>query len=465
MKNKLLIILFILFCTVMISAQKSSIKFNGSMETVVSLMHIKNYADNPDYGSFSWGVSNIANLRFRANINEFVTFGFAININMFAGNLTDTYKLYYAKQALSSLVNPSTGELNLSSFFSIPFYYKSTYIGSFDLERLYFKAGNKYFDIETGLLRISRGFGYIFSPTDLFNPRNPLSPESRPEGKLSFIATFYPADMCNIQTFIIAPNNPIDQNGWGFKFGLASKLYLKKISFDFLYTLFLPEIDYEKDLKEAGLPESINNDFSQIVGFSMKADIEIGLFIDMIYRFDHRAFKTGKYYGKDFKGYEGLEAAIGIDYTLPGGKVYLLLEYMFYGSGMIDWDKRRLDSAYVKNPINGEKWHESKPLERLPDTDKKIQSFLRHDYLFGMLRVKVNDYLNIGNSYLFGIDDQSSLLSLFFDIEPFQSFNINLSCMFPFDWNMLNDKWIKGEFGGTHLGFYHSYKLTVKVKF
>lgn len=463
--KKIIYLIFIIFLFFPIAAQKkSSIKFNGSMETIVSILHKKNYSDDPDYGSFSWGVNNLVNLRFRADINEYITFGFAININMFAGNLTETYKMFYLNEAISSLVNPISGKLLFNSFFSIPFYYKSTYIGSFDLERLYFKAGNKYFDIETGLLRISRGFGYIFSPTDLFNPRNPLNPEARPEGKLSFSATFYPSDMWNIQSFIIAPDNPIEQSGWGFKFGLASKLYLKKVSFDFLYTLFLPDVDYEKDLEAAGLPESINNDFTQIVGFSMKADIEIGLFIDMIYRFDHKAFKTGKYYGKDFKGYEGLEAAIGIDYTLPGGRVYLLMEYMFYGSGMIDWSDRKLDSVYIDDTLNG-KWYENAPLDRAYNSDMKSLSFLRHDYLFGMIRVKANDYLSLGNTYLFGIDDQSSILSLFFDVEPFQAFTINMTCMFPFDWNMLNGDWIKGEFGGKHLGFYQSYKLSVKVKF
>lgn len=438
------IIIIIIFTTALIptySQKKSSIKFNGSMETAVSIFHKKVYTTNPDFGEFSWGLNNLLNLRFRADINEYIKFGFSVNINMFAGNLTGTFP-----------------------FFSIPFYYKSTYIGSFDLERLYFKAGNKYFDIETGLLRISRGFGYIFSPTDLFNPRNPLNAEARPEGKLSFIATFYPTEMWNIQGFIVAPDNPIEQSGWGFKFGLASKLYLKKVSFDFLYTLFLPDVDYEKDLEAAGLPPTTNNDFTQILGFSMKADIEVGLFVDMIYRFDHRAFKTGKYYGKDFRGYEGLEAAIGVDYTLPGGRVYLLMEYMFYGSGMIDWDDRKLDSVYINDTSDG-KWYENSPFDRTYNPDKKTLSFLRHDYLFGMIRVKANDYLSVGNTYLFGIDDQSSTLSLFFDVEPFQSFTINLTCMFPFDWNMLNGDWEKGEFGGRHLGFYQNYKLTVKVKF
>ena len=64
-------------------------------------------------------------------------------------------------------------------------------------------CGNDFFDINTGLIRIARGYGYIFSPTDFFNPKDPLNPNARPEGKLSLVTTFYPADMWKIEAFII----------------------------------------------------------------------------------------------------------------------------------------------------------------------------------------------------------------------------------------------------------------------
>ena len=66
---------------------------------------------------------------------------------------------------------------------------------------------------------------------------------------------------------------------------------------------------------------------------------------------------------------------------------------------------------------------------------------------------------------MFGIDDQSGLLSLSLEVEPFQAFTINLTAMYPFDWYMLNTNWQPGEFGNVNLGFYQNYKVTVKVRF
>jgi hypothetical protein len=194
----------------------------------------------------------------------------------------------------------------------------------------------------------------------------------------------------------------------------------------------------------------------------MKADITIGLFIDIVYRFDQRAMYFKEYYGKEFRAYDGLEAAIGIDYTLPGGKVYLLLEYMFYGSGMVDWDKQDFNDLYT---ISG--WEKYSPSERYQytNTDKKQLNFLRHDYIFGEIKVKVNDYLNVVNTILIGADDISAITSTFLEIEPFQSFTISIGYMTPLDLKMFDSQRASGEFGSTNLGFNRSYKLSVKVKF
>ncbi|HPO50974.1 MAG TPA: hypothetical protein PLO89_11670, partial [Spirochaetota bacterium] len=320
MKKIVVFFLLILFCISLFSQKKnSSIQFNGSYETVTGFYQTKVFSVSEPKkieSNFNWGMSNLLNLRFKANVGEYLTFGFAVNFKMIAGSETDIYKLNYTLQAFSSGLSyifapnstgggivSSDGGLLKDSYFSIPFYTESTYIGSFTFERVYFKAGNDYFDIETGLIRLARGYGYMFSPTDLFNPRNPTDAQARPAGKLAVVATFYPADMWNIELFSIFPDNPISKKGWGFKFGAATKFSVKKLNFEFLYSLFMPEVEYEKKNKNPITGEDIDiidNDFTQIAGFSMKADIEIGLFIDAIYKFEHKSFKSVKYYGKDF---------------------------------------------------------------------------------------------------------------------------------------------------------------------
>ncbi|MCG8570615.1 MAG: hypothetical protein MJB14_10790 [Spirochaetes bacterium] len=331
-----------------------------------------------------------------------------------------------------------------------------------------------FFNIDIGLIRVARGFGYSFSPTDLFNPRNPINLSARPDGQLGILAKFYPMDFWRIELFALAPENPINSQGWGWKFGNATNFYLGKINFEFLYSFFLPEMEFRTvaDPSVNNLPEYTNNDFSHIVGFSLKADIEIALFIDMIYRFNQQWFYEAQFYDeRNFYGYEGLEAAIGFDYTIKG-KVYILAEYLFYGPGALDWafnsedDDFELDRIY-NNTSDSQKWEEMSLLDRyyVMNTAIKPQHFLRHNYLFGMVRVTVNDFLNISTSYLFGIEDQSGLLNISFDVEPISALNINISAKYPFDWHLLNKNWRAGEFGPNMVGFYQDYQISCKIEF
>ena len=461
--KKIFIILILLFSIITIYSKDSNIRFYGQYESRFDFIHKTDYF-NKEYQSFGWGWNNYANLRMKATINEYLTFDMAVNLNMLAGSYTDVYRSNFASMA-QSISDPSVYTFNSDYLFSIPFYYESTYIGSFDMERLYFKAGNNFFDIEAGLIRIARGFGYSFSPTDFFNPANPLNPDARPKGKLAILTTFYPLDMWKIEAFAVAPDNPVTDKIWGFKFGTATKFSIDKFNFEFLYTLFFPEIEYLKDQEKLGEPSYKNNNYSHIIGFSMKADIEIGLFIDMTYRFDQMVFRNGNYYGKELYFYRGLESEIGIDYTInipaTDANIYLLLEYMFYGSGMLDWGEKDLDNIYT------DEWKDKKPLERsaIIDSEKKPLNFLRHDYLSSMIKIKINTYISTGINYLFGIDDQSSLLTPFIEIEPFQAFTISVKAFYPLGWEIINNQWYRGEFGPTNVGYYQNYNITVKIKF
>lgn len=484
--KKTLILIFIVTTVFSSYAAKSNIKFYGQYESEFDITHKRTFPNpkyhNIDRGEFTWGWNNYLNLRIKANIGEYLNFGVAFNINMLAGNYTDLYN-YYGQGAKAMLIgaflgNPTKGvppdptllSFTNQNFFSIPFYYGSTYIGSFNFDRLYFKAGNQYFDIETGLIRIPRGYGYSFSPLDLFNPKNPLNLKARPEGKLALIATFYPLSMWKIEAFTVAPDNPIEQKGWGFKFGTATKFNIDKFDFEFLYGLFLPDIELVKDPVELGLPEYTNNDFTHIAGFSLKADIEIGLFVEALYRFEHRALWTGYYYGKKFYAWRGLEASIGIDYTIniPAtyASIYFLAEYMFNGSGMLDWGEHDLDGIYVEEEDEKyDRWHYKKPFERTPDMVNKPMNYLRHNYLFGLITFKFNSYVSLTNTYIFSIDDQSSLLGGSLDIEPFQAFSITISANFPLGWEVVDPTWNKGEFGPISVGYIQNWKVSAKLKF
>lgn len=449
-----------LFCPLFLWGKKASITLHGQSTSSLNFRHARAYTSQ--YHRFAWGWEEYANLRMKTKVGDFLTLYLSFNIFMFSGTYTDVYKIQYIQQAASMKQQEDAPDFESRAYFyQIPFYYKSSYIGAFELDRFYLDIGNDYFAFQAGLMRIARGFGYIFSPTDLFNPRHPVNPQARQEGRLALRSQWYPADFLRLELFSIAPDNPVEQSAWGMKHGFAANFYLGKVNFETLYTFLLPEMDYLQDQAELGFASYTNNDFAHIAGFSLKADIEAGLFVDMIYRFEHRWFKKG-YYGRRYYGYEGLEAALGIDYTIKG-KVYLLAEYLFYGPGLADW------MAYHYNAFLTPGWHEVYPAGRSVYliAEKKPMTYNRHHYLFGMFYVKkVNDYIpRLGASYMFGIEDQSGLLNVFMDIEPFQACTITLSALYPFDWNMVNRDWGYGEFGPVFLGFHQDYKVSVAVKF
>lgn len=445
------------------ASKRTSVRFNGTQENELAFQRAVDYGNFDNMaGKFRWGVNSLTNLRVRADVGEFVTFNLAINVNLLSGVFTDGYKALYLAHTASQMVTALSPESIYNTYFGIPFYYKSTYIGGFELERVSFSAGNMYFTFEMGLMRLARGFGYAFSPTDYFNPKNPYNQKGRPEGKLAMQTVFYPGDMWKITAFAVAPDNPLESEGWGVTTGFSTMFNLGKFNFEFSYSFLLPEIAYEKDPVKLGLPETARNDFSHIAGFSMKADIEIGFFIDAVYRFEHKAFRTGKFYNRDFKGYDGLEAALGIDYTLPGGKVYLLTEYLFYGPAALTWGES-LDDLYSDN----ENWYKKSLMNRalLLDTSRKTGNFLRHNYLFNMIRVQINDYVGITGSAMLGLDDISAVTSVNAEIAPVQALSIGIGYSNFIDRSLFHKEFEKGELGSKNTGVYNMISITSRIRF
>lgn len=420
--------IWLLFASVPLPGEsKSGVVINGSLNSNIDLLHERLF---PDAGSaLSWGWTNYVNLRLKSQLQDGLSFNLAINLSTLSGY----YAAYYAALTGTSVPIP-------------------------ELERLYFKAGSDYIDVEAGLIRIPRGYGFVFSPLDIFNLRdatNSLDPQARPKGKWAIHTTFYPQDMWKLELFAVAPDNPQEKEVWDSKFGCATTFSLGKVNWDLLYTLFLPEVPYNT---APPLPYMHNN-FVHAAGFAFKADIEIGLFAEALYRLDYQALNTGLYYGKDYQWYHGLEAALGADYTLPATNVYLLAEYLFYGSGQVDWDESRLDSLYM-NPA----WETLDLTARASNPAALPLPYARHDYLFLLSRYAPEQDLRIGISCLMGLDDLSALITAFGEYDLLQGLTLQASYLLPVDKKLFDNTAPAGEWGSTRLGFHELFRLGAKVK-
>ena len=449
----------------------SKISFYGTYESIFDLQHTKafNSGDNINFSGFGWGWNNYANLIMDTSINDNLSFSMSFNINTFSGNYSDTYQLYYkafAQSIFQSLY--SNVPQNYSSFLSIPFYYKDSYVGNVELERMYFNVGDNYFNLQAGLFRMSHGYGYTFKPMDFINPPNPINPTIRPEGRLGILATFFPMPLWEIETYMIAPENPIEENGWGFKFGADTKMNFRKLHMEFMYNLFLPEIQYHYKPSDLNLPNYVNNDFAHLIGFGLKADVEVGLNFEMTYNIDQGQLASDKYYNSTWYFYKGLQIAAGIDYTIPisytDSKFYLLAEYYFNGPGNVDWGNKNLNDLYTDDYL----WKNNDPInrEQYVNTNLKPEIFERHDYISGLVRFTLNTYVSFTATYLFGADDQSSLLGWNVEIEPFQSFTIDVNGLYPLDLQDISTTAFNpGELGSLNLGYFQDYRISAKIKF
>jgi hypothetical protein len=399
---------------------------NGIFTSQIGVLNERSYPDGG--GLFSQGWSNLANLRYKAVVNEGLSFSVSANISAESG--------FYAQSQAAGV--------------------------GIELERLFFKAGSEWLEVEAGLLRIPRGYGYVFSPMDLFNVRDPtnsLDPQARPAGKWGVHATFFAGDMWKIELFGLAPDDLLEKGPWGSKLGAASTFSLGKVNVDTLSSVFLPSLEYGVDPASRSLPPYTNNDFTEVAGFAVKADVEIGLYVEAVYRIENRSFAEGSYYGKDLAWYRGLEAVLGADYTITD--LYLMAEYLFYGPGHVDWGES-LDALYTSPD-----WKNLSPAGRpaLLDLSMNPLAFAHHDYLFLMSRYSPAQDLSVGVSCLAGLDDLSALFTVFGEYEVVQGLTLQASALFPVDRTLFDSSAAPGEWGSTNLGFHQMFGLAAKVKF
>jgi len=207
-------------------------------------------------------------------------------------------------------------------------------------------------------------------------------------------------------------------------------------------------------------PAYLSDAFTQVAGFALKADVGVGLHVEALYRLEQRALTEGSWYGKPLRGWEGLEAALGADYTL--GDWYLLGEYLFFGPGHVDWASASLEPLYT-----GPGWEDQPPVDRLSllDPAKRPQLFARHAYLFLLARWSAAQDLSLGASCLAGLDDLSALLTLFAEYQVLQNLTLQLRFLQPVDRRLFDSGAAAGEWGPTVLGFHQLLGVAARVRF
>jgi len=326
----------------------------------------------------SFGLEEYANLRLRVRTGERAALYTAFNLIAISGNYLESAAVL--------------GGANQSPFFaSTPIIYGQNYAAGLELERLYFRINGEHFDTEAGLRRMAFGYGQVWGSSDFLNPRNPLALNARLRGVLGVDFSFYPADSLKLMPFAAAPNNPFASDGGGFIPGLSLDKHWDRASLQALYayeTQGFGETSFGKTPDGAGIHR---------FGLSVKADLELGLVADALYTLK----------ADSAEGIEGLSLGAGFDYTLLGGDLYVLAEYLFNGR------------SSASSPAYGGNWS-------------------NHHYLYGSALYRFNDYCFVNLATVFCFDDLSFSPFVTLDYEVFQGFSLNLQARLPLDQKTLN---------------------------
>lgn len=126
-------------------------------------------------GGFMYGIEEYANIRLRGRVGEGAVFYGAFNCIAASGI-----------SAAALAADPADSQ---------------NYAAAIELERLYFHIANEKTGLDAGLMRLAFGYGNVFSPSDFFNPKNPLYPDARPRAILGGLFSFYPDDDSTLRAF------------------------------------------------------------------------------------------------------------------------------------------------------------------------------------------------------------------------------------------------------------------------
>ena len=281
---------------------EAQMTFSGFLDSTISTQ-----AGAGDAPGFSCGVEEFANIRFQSRLRDRGTFSGAVNLFAAAGSYAHNAALMAQAAEMAGIpagVSPT------------PYIVGEHYVAGFEVERLQFRLNFEHVDLEGGLFRLPFGYGQVWGSSDFLNPRNPLKPDARPRAVLGTALSWYPNEELKLQGFSSSPSNPFIRDGGGWLTGISTDKHWEKASLQGLYAYQLP-ID--------GSEHAVVNSSKYGVhraGLSVKADVEIGLYIDALYTYNHEA-RTG---------HEGLSFSAGADYSFFGGDLIVLAEYLYNGS-------------------------------------------------------------------------------------------------------------------------------------
>ncbi|MCL2721675.1 MAG: hypothetical protein FWD47_10100 [Treponema sp.] len=340
----LFIIIFI-----MISGVSAQITFSGILDSTVS-MNI-GAEDSP---AFSCGIEEFANIRFQARIQDKATVFGAVNLIAASGN-----------NALA-MAGMGIGFFN-ENFASV-----------IELERLYFRLRGEHVDIDGGLFRLPFGYGQVWGPSDFLNPKNPLKPDARPRAILGTALIWYPADELKLLAFYSAPRDPFSNEGEGSFIGFSLDKHWVLASIQGLYSFETPYDNFKLGVHR--------------IGFSLKADIIVGLVIDALYTYNHEAGFTA----------DGLSFSIGFDSSFFDGDMIFLIEYLYNGK-----------TSSTAEGFGG--------------------NFSNNHYLYTGLTWIFNSFTNMNIALISSFDDISFTPIVSLNHDLFQGAALTVSVQVPFD--------------------------------
>jgi hypothetical protein len=357
-------------------------EFSGVLDSTVSLG-----AGAGEASGFSYGLEEYLNLRMQAKLRGGITFYGAVNLIAAAGVFAEE------AAALAHAASP----LPLSSFTT-----GESYAAALEPERLYFRVNGEYLDGEAGLMRLAFGYGQVWGPSDFLNPKQPLLPDARPRAVLGSSLAYYPGDTVKLTLFGAAPKDPLDSGGGGFIAGLSADRHGDRVSLQGLYAFETPRPRSPLGIHRAG--------------FSIKADLELGLLADLLYSWNPQSAP----------GIDGLAASAGFDYSFYRGKFYCLAEYLYSGAASV---------------TAGERWDGS-PEEPIP-----AAGLGHRHYLYALILYHWSDYTNTSLACAAGLEDLSFTPMLSVEHELLQGLTVILRGQVPLDRDVFTGNGKQGEFG------------------
>ena len=373
---------------------------SGILDSTVSLR--AGAGDAPD---FSWGLEEYANIRMQAKIRDSIVFHGAANF-------------IAAAEDSAAAAGLAAGESYIAGAEFNHFYFGA------ELERLYFRLNGETVSLDAGLFRLPFGYGNVWGPSDFLNPKNPLKPDARPRAVLGAGFFWYPDDpwlaseSSKLLIFGAAPRSLFLETGDGGGFmGLSADQHWDRASLQLLYSFELPHSGAEQGIHRTGM--------------SVKADLELGLVMDILY-----TYNTGAGTGLD-----GLSFSAGFDYSFFEGNLIVLAEYLYNGAAS--------STAF--------------------DMEKNISGRLNKNYLYTGFTWRFNDYTNTGIALLSGFDDLSftPIISLNHDLS--QKIHLNITMQVPLDRDLLFGDGNRGELGplppGYTAGSYFNCSARIRIRF